>query len=107
MPTYIINPPAGVTETDAGRIQTFLTNKGLVVDGVSISVDRDTQTLTYIIDADRSPATVFDGTYARPKSPDDLARDKLAELKGKILDGTATVAEMRQALYALIILHDI
>ena len=107
MPTYIIAPPAGVTETDAGRIQTFLANKGLAVEGVSVTVDRETQAITYIIDADRNPATVFDGTYARAKNPEDMARDKLTELKAKILDGTATVAEMRQALYALIILHDI
>jgi hypothetical protein len=107
MPTYIINPPAGITERDAGRIQDFLTNKGIVVDGVSVSVDRETQAITYIIDADRNPLTLFDGPYARPKNADETARDKLIDLKAKILDGTATVAEMRQALYALIVLHGI
>lgn len=107
MPTFIIAPPAGVTETDAGRIQSYLTNKGLVVDGVSVAVDRVTQSITYIVESDRNPATVLDGTYTRPKDPTDVAHDKLAELKAKILDGTATVAEMRQALAALIVLHGI
>ena len=106
MPTFIVAAPPGVSETDSGRLESFLKNKGLAVESVSVAVDRDTQAITYIIEADRNPAVVLDGTYTRTKTAAEQARDKLAEVKPKLLDGSATTAEMRQALLALIVLSD-
>ena len=105
MAFFIITPPAGVTETDAGRIEKFLENKELTVQSVSV-LQTPEGVLTYQIESDIDPRTVVQ-SYVKAKSPQDQARDKLSELRPKLLDGTATVVEMRLCLLALVILQDV
>ena len=105
MPVFTITPPAGVTETDAGRIETFLQNRGVIVETVSVLQTRD-GVLTYQIDCNIDPRTVVQ-SYVKTKNLEEQARDKLSELKPKLIDGTATTQEMRIALAALVVLQEI
>lgn len=105
MGTYVISPPAGVTETDAGRIERFLEGRGLVVDSVEVLQTRD-GVLTYVIVANAHPATVL-LNYSREATPKDAATTTLAAIKSRLIDGSATIADVRTCLVALLTLHDI
>jgi hypothetical protein len=105
MPAYLLRPPEGVTEIDAGRVERYLTNQGIVVESVTV-LQSPEGLLTYYIECDTDPSSVVH-SYVKVKSAQEQARDRLTELKPFLIDGTATVGQMRTALAALVILQDL
>jgi hypothetical protein len=101
MAVYIVQPPAGITETDAGRIQKYLENQGFVITSVEV-LQTNTGVLTYKIES-----TSLITSYVKSPNQIEQARTILSELQPKLIDGTATTVEMRRALAALVVLQNV
>lgn len=94
MPRYSIPFPATfrIDEDDAGVVHDYLTNKGYVIDGVTINAkDQRIE-----VDAASDPSSEITN-YQPPLSPKQKAKAALVELNGIDIDA-ATIAELRRAL---------
>ena len=69
MPQFVIPAPPGFAETDAGRIQAYLANRGYAVDGVSTAADATGAVVSVTVWADRDPAAEF-AAYTPTDTPD-------------------------------------
>jgi hypothetical protein len=105
MAVYIVQPPAGITETDAGRIQKYLENQGFVITSVEV-LQTNTGVLTYKIESTTDPTSLIT-SYVKSPNQIEQARTILSELQPKLIDGTATTVEMRRALAALVVLQNV
>lgn len=104
MQEYTVQPPFYRPDIDAGRIERWLKSQGLNVQEVTISTDLSSGLHSYIIIADADPAPFLLG-YTPPPDPQKTARQFLRSVFPKLTDGTATAAEIRNAVRALIVLE--
>lgn len=102
MTRYLITPPATVTEYNAGRVQKWLNAQGNPATEVSVGTNGLGQ-LQYVIESTVDPTLLLQ-SFSPPPPPEDTARAFLRQLWPALNDGTATVAQMRNALRALIVL---
>lgn len=96
----------GEPEMDAGRIEAFLKARGADVTSVSVKVDPETGAVHYEIDASDDPGKLLEN-YIPPVTPTRAATLQLRGLRQKMESGTATLADIRQALVALVQLVDV
>lgn len=104
MQQYTVQPSFYRPDIDAGQIERWLEAQGLDVQEVTIHTDLSTGLLVYVITADADPAPLISG-YTPPPDPQKTARLFLRSVFPKLTDGTATTAEMRNAIRALIVLE--
>jgi hypothetical protein len=93
--------PQTKRDIDAGRIQEFLVSRGVNVEWVSSAEDQ--VGAYYLIESDTDPAPVL-AQYIRPVTREDRAREALKAIVPKLIDNTATIAELRQGLLAVTVL---
>ena len=106
MPTFTITPlnrQDRLRQVDAGQVAVWLEARGVVVDDVTM-VSGDDGLISIVIESDQDPTTQLDQFEVEPTAQQ-TARQFLRDVLPALTDGTATTAQMRNALRALIILQ--
>jgi hypothetical protein len=95
MATHTIPVPPGFTETDAGRVESFLTARGVAVTGVAIRQDAERRPVAVIVEATTDPtAAVL--AYVPTPTPAEAARAALeAELAAALAKVQAKAKDKR------------
>jgi hypothetical protein len=105
MPTYYITPmnkQDKLATVNAGQVEAWLRGKGQTVNAVSLRSNED-GTVTIVIEAPEDPTIWLNQLDPEPDERQ-TAEAFLITIKPKLLDGTATPIETRNAVLALTVL---